>query len=57
MDAVGLLQKRDWKVTARKRKGRRKEIGVVKAKQRAEAPQKKIIRENLFRNTEVQIKY
>jgi hypothetical protein len=44
-------------VTARKRKSWRKEIGVVMAKQRDEAPQKKSIWDNLFRNTQVQIKY
>jgi hypothetical protein len=59
MEAVDLLHKRDWKVTARKREGWRKEIGVVMAKKRAEAPQNKstCMCDNLFRNTEVRIKY
>jgi hypothetical protein len=57
MDAVHLLQKRDWKVAGKKRKGWRKEIGLVMAIKRDEAPQKKSMWENLFRNTEVQIKY
>jgi hypothetical protein len=57
MDAVDLLQKRHWKVSAGKRKDWRKEIGVVTAKRRGEAPQKKSTWGNLFRNTEVQINY
>jgi len=57
MDAVDLLQNRDWKVAERKRKSWRKEIGVVAAIKRDETPQKKSMWDNLFRNTEVQIKY
>jgi hypothetical protein len=38
-----LLQKRDWNVTAMKREGWRKEIGVVMAKKRVEAQQKKSV--------------
>ena len=55
MDAVDFLQKLAWKVTARERKGWRKEIGVVMAKQLAEAPQKKSMWDNPFKNTEIQI--
>jgi len=55
MVTVDFLQKLAWKVTERDRKGWRKEIGVVMAKQLNEAPQKKSMWDNPFKNTEVQI--